>query len=206
MALVARRWAWELRRLGHAFLRRAGWAGVGLVVATIVALCAAGWERSQLKALQELRARAIARPAQAPALPLRVHPDDDRLRLAAFDDHVAAHEDIPSVLQDLLQSAEAQGLTIARGDYRAQVDDVGRFVRYRMTLPVKGDSAAVRRFIAAGLQQNKSLALESIQIGRERIESREVQARIQWSLLARLPTHPVVVPAALQTAEAEVAR
>lgn len=206
MARIMWRCAWELRRVGHAFLRRAGWAGVGLVVATIVALCAAGWERSQLKALQALQARALASPVLAPALPRRMLPDDDRARLAAFDFYVAAHEDIPTVLQDLLQAAEAQGLTIARGDYRAQADNVGRFVRYRMNMPVKGDSAAVRRFIAAGLQQNKSLALESIQIGRERIESREVQARIQWSLLARLPTHPVVVPAALQTAEAEVAR
>lgn len=206
MALVVRRLAWELRRVWHALLRRFGRAGVGLVTVAILVLCVAGWERSQLNALQELRARAMASPAPAPPLQLRAQPDDDRLRLAAFDDHVVAHEDVPSVLQDLLHAAEAQGLTITRGDYRAQVDDVGRFVRYRMTMPVKGDSAAVQRFIAAGLHQNKSLALESIQISRERIEVREVQARIQWALLAKLPARPAATPAALKTAEAEVAR
>lgn len=206
MARLTTRPVWEFRRAWHACLRRFGAAGVVLVAGAVVALCAAAWERVQLQRLQEAQALAVASRWQAPALPVRNHHDDDRARLAAFDAYIAAHDDIPTVLQDLLQAAEAQGLTVVRGDYRAQADDVGGFVRYRMTMPVKGSMVAVRRFMEAGLRQHKALALESIQISRERIESRDVQARIQWSVVAKLPMQPTVEPALLKTAEAQVAR
>jgi hypothetical protein len=183
---VARRGIWELRRSARAFMRRFGAAGVVGGAGVIVALCAATWEHVQLRQLQELQARSVLQQSQGSALAASAPRDDDRTRLAAFDAYLSAHEDIPTVLQDLLQTAEAQGLLLVRGDYRAQADDVGRFVRYRMTMPVKGNIAAVRRFMQLGLQQHKSLALESVQISREHVESSEVQARIQWSVLVRL--------------------
>jgi hypothetical protein len=205
---LAQRGVWELQRGACAFMRRFGAAGVAGVAGIIVALCAAAWEHVQLKQLQDLQARSVLLQSQGSVLPATAARDDDRTRLAAFDAYLSAHDDIPTVLQDLLQTAEAQGLLMAHGDYRAQADDVGRFVRYRMTMPVKGNIAAVRRFMQLGLQQHKSLALESVQISRERIESSEVQARIQWSVLVRLPASPApnAAPAALKTAEAEAAR
>jgi hypothetical protein len=205
---LAQRAVWELRRSARAFMRRFGAAGVVAGAGALVALCAAAWEHVQLKQLQDLQVRSVLQQSQGSALVVNAPRDDDRTRLAAFDAYLLAHEDIPTVLQDLLQTAEAQGLLLARGDYRAQPDDVGRFVRYRMTMPVKGNIAAVRRFMQLGLQQHKSLALESVQISRERIESSEVQARIQWSVLVRLPASrtPGAAPAALKTADAQAAR
>jgi hypothetical protein len=76
---------------------------------------------------------------------------------------------------------------LARGDYRAQPDLQGGFMRYRMSLPVKGDAPAVLKLMQAALQSHKTLALESVQFKRARIESADVEVRLQWVLLTRLP-------------------
>jgi hypothetical protein len=76
-------------------------------------------------------------------------------------------------------------------------------LRYRMTLPVKGDAQAIHQFMAAALKAHKTLALDAVQFKRERIESGEIEARIQWVLLTRLPEGAAVRPATIASREAQ---
>ena len=76
---------------------------------------------------------------------------------------------------------------LAKGDYKSQVDVNGQFFQYSMTFPVQGDAQSIERFILAALAQHKTLALESVQFKRERIESKELEAKIQWTLFTQLP-------------------
>jgi hypothetical protein len=187
------RLSWELRRAARVFMRRWGGFGVVLGIAVLVGLAAWWVARQQAMAMVQTRAlleRRLAAP-EARAVPV---PDrggqDGRARLKAFDDYLLAHADIPTVVQDLIRLAEAEKLVLARGDYRPQADVQGGFLRYRMSLPVKGDAQAIRRFMQAALLAHRTLALEGVQFKRERIESASVEARLQWVLLTRPPAAP----------------
>jgi hypothetical protein len=122
-------------------------------------------------------------------------PDDGRQRLIAFEHMLLPHQDIPLALQDLLRLAEDDGLVIQRAEYRAQVDIRGRFMRYRINLPVQGTAETVNRYIYTALLQQKNLALESVQLKRDALDSPDLEARIQWVLLTSLPpSRPGVSP------------
>ena len=177
---------WGARRTGRVLLRRLGMAGLlALLFAalTLVAWWSARQSELALLLLSERRAELVARPAPK-ALPMV---DDDASRIADFHRYLVAAEDIPAVVQDMIGLAQQQGLRLHRGDYRVQVDAQGGFLRYRMILPVKGSAKAIHGFMLAALGANKTLALESVQFKREQIASDQIEARIQWTLLARLP-------------------
>ncbi|MEN9984294.1 MAG: hypothetical protein RI918_2263, partial [Pseudomonadota bacterium] len=95
--------------------------------------------------------------------------------LKSFEDFLMLHEDIPVVVQDLLRMAEDQKLTVQKGEYRVQRDVTGGFMRYRMSLPIKGTASTVHRYIEAALSAQKTLALESVQFKRDRIESIDIE-------------------------------
>jgi hypothetical protein len=59
-----------------------------------------------------------------------------------------------------------------------------------------GDAQAIHQFMAA-LKAHKTLALDAVQFKWERIESSEIEARIQWVLLTRLSEETAVRPAAM---------
>ena len=103
----------------------------------------------------------------------------------------------------LFDLAANQQITLSRGEYRMQADDAGGFLRYRISLPVKGQAAAIQGFVEQGLLRNRSLAFESVQFKRDKIESANVEARIQWTLvvsaegLAMIRTRHMVMSIAL---------
>jgi len=178
------RWTWECARLARIVSRRfglLGWFATACVVIAVVAAIQGHRARGQLddanRQLAELNSIAVRQVESRTPAPTR---------LTAFEDILLAHADIPATVQDILELAEAQQLSIARGDYRPQVDAKGGFMRYRMTLPVKGDAQAIHRFMLAALRAHRTLALESAQFKRERIESSDVEARIQWVVMTRL--------------------
>ena len=182
---------WTVRSAVWRALRRLGPAGCILLFAALICIASLVLERRfamQGRHLQEqLRISAGPAASASATAVTSALPVDGRVGLQAFDDRLLAHDDIPSVLQDVLRLAEAQGLVAQRGDYRAQADVAGHFLRYRMSLPVRGAAPAVHRFMEAALLAQPSLALESVQFKRDRIESTDIEARIQWVVYAKLP-------------------
>lgn len=181
---------WEGRRA----VRRLG-AGSGpawLLAGLAAALLLSAWwlREAQHERWQRASRAAASADAPAPATAAPTSEPDGRARLRAFDARLPPHDDIPSVLQELILLAEAQGLVLARGAYRPQVDAQGGYLRYRMTLPVTGPADAVQRFMMAALRSQATLSLESVQFKRERRDTSVVEARIQWALLTRLPAVP----------------
>jgi hypothetical protein len=56
-----------------------------------------------------------------------------------------------------------------------------------MSLPVQGEAQAIYRFISLALRKHETLALNNVQFKRAGIESKKVEAQIQWVLFTRLP-------------------
>lgn len=182
--------AWELRRQARALVRKVGLPGV--VAGALLALAGgAVWvDRQTLTTLEATRRQLQDVPATRANVPSSVSApgDEGRRRLAEFEQALLAHDEIPQAVGDLLVLAENEGLLVEKGDYRLQLEPQGGFVRYRMTLPVKGDATAVRKFMLDALRSQRTLALESVQFKREGVASRVVEARIQWVLMAQAVT------------------
>jgi uncharacterized iron-regulated membrane protein len=178
---------WKLRQWKARVRRSFGaWEAI-LLGFLLIGILALGGVMYQQRLFEDWQTQTAALPAKNPvkvsALPL----DSDRQRLLAFEQHLLPHQDIPFALQDMLRLAEEEGLTIRHAEYRAQAEPRGGFMRYRINLPVQGKSETVNRYIYEALLAQKNLALESVQLKRETLESQNLEARIQWVLLTRLP-------------------
>jgi hypothetical protein len=158
---------------------------LGFLLAGILALGGVIYQQRQF---EEWQSRLATLPATAPVKFPAVQPlDSDRQRLLLFEQYLLPYQDIPFALQDLLRLAEEKGLTIRHAEYRTQIEPRGGFMRYRISLPVQGASEIVNRYIYEALLAQKNLALESVQLKRENLDTPDLEARIQWVLLTRLP-------------------
>lgn len=200
LATAPRRGVWELRRFGRTLVRRLGGAGIALVLGVAVAALAGWMHHVQAERLARAQQDVRVQQAQPMVRPASISGSSGRTHLAEFDAYLPAHDDIAVTVGALFSLAQREGLSIARGEYKAQPDEPGRFLRYRMTLPVQGDAGAIRRFMLAALLAHKTLALESVQFKRDRAATAEVEARIQWVLLTRLPGAPGAEAAPVATA------
>jgi hypothetical protein len=107
--------------------------------------------------------------------------------LFAFERLLLPHEDIPQAVGQVLRLAQERGVSIKQAEYRAVPDLQGGFLRYRIELPIHGASEAVYRYLFDALLAHPYLALEAVQFKREGSETKELDAKVRWVLLARLP-------------------
>jgi hypothetical protein len=201
LAATTGRLAWELCRGARAISRRVGLFGWALAGVAACAGAGLGVERRMAHRLEVLGSVAPAapagavHPAAAPDNPAARAEDTRHARLDRFDAQLTPHADIPLVVQDLLEMGAAEGLSMLRGTYVPQYDAAGGFLRYSMSLPVRGMGAAIQRFLQAALFRHPSLALDSVHFSRDRSSSSEVEARIVLVLVVRPPAGTLAVAA-----------
>lgn len=180
----ARALVWRAQRVLRELRRRLPWPVLLALLALPAALLVAlnGWQDSAASAeaaeqLALLPVRDAARDQRAAS--------GDHERLAAFYALLPAAEAIPQTVASLMQQADGEGLVLQAGEYRAEPDVAGNYQIYRMTLPVRGDAAALQTFLLKALRAHRTLALESVTLKRERIEARQVEANIRLVLFTR---------------------
>jgi hypothetical protein len=184
---LAARLVWNAHQ-GLAALSRSldAWNWLMLTALCLAAGMAGALEWQQRQA-EDWEARYRMSLRAKPDRPPVETPDDGRQRLREFEQLLLPHPDIPQAVQDILGAAEDTGLSIRSAEYRVQTEDRGGFMRYRINLPVQGTAEAVNQYIHAALSRQKNLALESVQLKRDSLDSSELEAHIQWVLLTRLP-------------------
>ena len=181
-ANLAPRLLWQARRMARQ-LGAGALAGAAALALAALAL----WHGASLEQHKQTLARQLERAARAaaqPAAPASLVASDAGA-VAAFHAYLPAHDMIPDQLKELVNVAQANGVTLAKADYKAQAEPRGGFTRYQITLPIKADYAKVQAFILAALQALPTLTLDSVAFRREQIEAGEVEARVQFQLLVR---------------------
>ncbi|KQV90901.1 hypothetical protein ASD15_02225 [Massilia sp. Root351] len=173
------RLAWESKRLwrktGHT-------AAIG--IAALAAAVAAHWHTAQLQEREFTLRKQLAAAARAATQPPAVVPTAaDGLR--AFYAYLPAHAAIPDQLQTLVEIAGKHKVPLARADYKAQSGPHAGFMQYQINLPVKAEYASVQAFMLEAMQAMPALTLDSVAFKRERIDSGDTEARIQFMLLVR---------------------
>ena len=174
------RLAWEARRVG----RRLGWgAALGLAALALAAL--AGWQAEAELQRQRLLGAQIAAARVAKPQPLSDAASDTAAGVAAFYAYLPAHDAIPEQLKQLVAIAAKNGVVLAKADYKAQPEENADFMRYQITLPIKADYAKIQGFLVGALRGLPTLTLDAVLFKRERIESGEVEAQVQFKLLVK---------------------
>lgn len=185
---LPQRAAWAFLRHARAARQRFGWFGGLICACVLVAIVAIVLRHHQLAQVREMTVSA-QQPVQAVVAAPEIDASAMALKtgLAQFEANLVDYEDSSFVLQDLLDQAKALGLSLPRGEYQSSIDQAGGFLRYRMTLPAKGQGDALPKFIVGALQAHPSLALEGVQFKRVSGVSQDIDARLQFVLMTRLP-------------------
>lgn len=164
-------------------VRRAGIAGaVGLFILTLLP----GFYWMTIKPMHEETARlatrieaAGKRPQDADAAPLS---RNERIR--AFVEFFPARRDVPNWIHQIHKVADKEGIVLERGDYRRPTGDGPLPIPVKITLPVKGTYAQIRRFITAALAEVPTLALDEVSFQRQSARDPRIEAQIRFSLYA----------------------
>lgn len=164
----------------RAIVKGLGWPGaVGLLA---LLLAAGATVLSQRWDAQAVQLQAQARELRAKARPMTAAvsaPVTMQQWQAALPP--ASHRQ--QRLADLLELAIRLDLNAARTEHRLATAE--GLERLRVTMPVTGGYAQVRRFIAAALEHDPALSLDAIKLRRTGPMSAEVDAELQWSLHGR---------------------
>lgn len=87
-----------------------------------------------------------------------------------------------AALRRLFDAASGAGLELAQGEYRLTEVKEAQLRRYQVSLPVAGGYPEIRAFVARALNADPALALTAIQLRRERIESPDLEAQLNFTL------------------------
>lgn len=159
-------------------LKSLGWPGLAgllaLALAAVAGLAGQRWD-----------AQATALQAEARTLRAQVAPAAASAPLSAQQWQAALppYTDRQQRLADLLEQALRLDLSGARTEHR--LSTVDGLERLRVTMPLTGSYAQLRRFIAAALAHDPALSLDAIKLRRVSPMTADVDAELQWSLHGR---------------------
>ncbi len=89
---------------------------------------------------------------------------------------------VPDVLAGINQIALDQQLALEFGEYSMGREQGARLDQFRITLPIKGHSVQVRKFIAEVMIAHPALALEILSVRREKASQDGIEGRVVFSL------------------------
>lgn len=93
---------------------------------------------------------------------------------------------VPEAISSLMALGKAEGVALQSGEYQANSEPVGNYLRYGMTFPISGDAADIQSFVLRALSENRTLSLESMTFKRQRVDSGRVESRLRMALLTGL--------------------
>ncbi|NMG32549.1 GspMb/PilO family protein [Aromatoleum evansii] len=169
----------------HEAVRRLGLPGLG---GAVLLAAAAGWAMAVVVPGIESRERAeqhvLRAQAQAAAvLNGEVHIAQPPARqLDAFYAGLPAQPAATSAIDGLYAAAEAEQISLARGEYALAVEQGTDMARYQILLPVRGSYAQLRRFIDAAIAKVPGLSVEDLDLQRKVVSDTELEGRIRMTL------------------------
>jgi hypothetical protein len=175
----------QLRLACELWLARHGWLPLVVVALFgVLAVVAA----TVLPGLQADLAREMRRNAflarQAKAAPSKPAPAPRSPQQAFFDALTPQAEKL-AVAQDAWDAALASGLRVERAEYRGEPDTGAGFSRLDLRLPVSGTYPAIKRYVFGMMASHPGLALDKIEVKRERAAQEAVEVQLQFSLFVR---------------------
>ncbi|MFA6901552.1 MAG: hypothetical protein WC236_00570 [Gallionellaceae bacterium] len=175
----------RVRWTSQRWLRRMDWPGV--LAIGILAICPAFYfsailpEQARLEAARqraELQNESLE-PVSTSRFDARLSPEE---QLAVFYKMFPDEKSSSLWLEKLMVLAASHGLSLNDGEYKVTRDQVGKLLRYQMTLPVKGQYPQIRKFLSALQGALPVVALENVQFERQKVADPNLAAKIKLVL------------------------
>jgi Tfp pilus assembly protein PilO len=129
-----------------------------------------------------LRESLMARPARSASGGAVSDGRDIEGRLAAFQRALPVSASVPQWLGRIRSAALQSGLALRTVDYKLERTADSPILRYRITLPVTGNYSQVRGFIGSVLADVPAASVDDVQLKREGVLQRTLEARIRLTL------------------------
>jgi hypothetical protein len=163
---------YQLARLGPV-----GMAGVGAsAAAVVIAVFALLSLHTANETLNTQILQARHRPEGA------VTPEQGLIRAVA---QLPTRAQIPAVLGQVLQQAQAAGVELQKGQYTYVASSAGGFGRYELDFPVKAEYPGVRDFINRTLTHVPAAGLDKLSIERKVVGEAQVNAEVRFVVFTR---------------------
>jgi hypothetical protein len=133
----------------------------------------------------ERRAIAAERTLRRLAGEQRKVDDSPAAARARLLGHYPEEVALNSTLAQLLDLAQQHGLGPLTGDYRLTVAKEGPLMQYVLTLPLKGDYPALRRFVAALRAEHPGVAIDDLALRRDALGSTTLEMQLRLIVFAR---------------------
>jgi Tfp pilus assembly protein PilO len=175
---------WYVRRFAN-WISLVGVLGLALLILSALAyrLLVLPGQASVVEKRQELlvQKQVLAnKPAQ------EEKPQQTEAELVAhFYEQFPKGSTLPDWLKRIDKAAHDEKLALDIGDYKLTSEKKGRVTRYEIQLPVVGQYAQIRRFIASVLKQIPVAALSDISLKRETSEATSVEANVEFVLFLK---------------------
>lgn len=170
---------WQIGRLGVP-----GKIGIGFLVVSAIYFFSA--VAPQETALQQLKERAETLQIQAQKPPSGDADAGKKMTgdqaLQAFYDFFPMIDSSPFWIRELVRIAKKQNVELSSSEYRLINEQDARLARYEMVLPVRGNYAQIRAFIADALEAVPAMAISAIAIKREAVSSDRLELRLEINL------------------------
>lgn len=109
-------------------------------------------------------------------------------QLAAFYQLFPSEHDATDSVGAIAAIAQRDGLGLQQAEYKVERDKTGRLIRFQMSLPLKGDYQAIRRFLSHLRAELPMVSLEQVQFDRQKVGDPLVDAKIRLVIfLGRSP-------------------
>jgi hypothetical protein len=105
--------------------------------------------------------------------------------LDAFYAFLPAERSTHEVLSMIFSQATAHAIEPQKAEYRLMRSMDAQFSRYQITLPVRGDYIAIRKFVIGVQNALPAAALNEITFKRTEAGSQPVEASIRWTVFLR---------------------
>ncbi len=170
------------------WLQQHGWFSVLALLPLVVAAWLNWVSVPALRGEVRQLDHAITRQA---AQPPRVSPQAQEARqYTKFQKHLLGTEELPRVVQTMLNAAGQAQLQIDQADYRMIPWAEGDFRVYQISLPVHGAYADIRSFLNAFLVEEPGVALAEVNFKREGSQAREIDAKLKFYAFVRIGAQP----------------
>jgi len=161
-------------------LRRTGY--VRLLAAAL--LFCAGLVHFVVTPLLDKKAEALRQKADA----LRRAPVSTDLqslqqeRYQSFLDRLPPMEERPAVLKTVFEASNSSGIVLSQAEYQLQRNELGRYYRLRMSIPVTASYLKLRTLLDTVLEQTPSASIDEISLHRETVNNPTVSANLKLSI------------------------
>jgi hypothetical protein len=183
LKVVAHRMVWSVQDWFQRVPHHSGWWVILITLAVLILVAMWGWASNQQG--QARRRLAIAATHQLVSEHRNLIEGPPPADTAEFDALLVPSPRISNVVQDLFNEADDHNVELLGGTYSTQQDPVGGFGRYVVVMPMKGEARDVRQFVLSALTEQPALAVQRLQLRRERVSDGIVNAQVDWVLFTR---------------------